>query len=80
MVCAYTWKCFSLNYLPQLGHNNVSVHLFFSLDHSGKEKDRQKKKEKNKEWKKHKLPPVHDIVRENGEVMSPQKGRNLFRI
>ncbi|XP_032433618.1 LOW QUALITY PROTEIN: lysine-specific demethylase RSBN1L-like [Xiphophorus hellerii] len=42
-------------------------------DHSGKEKDRQKKKEKNKEWKKHKLPPVHDIVRENGEVMSPQK-------
>ncbi|XP_054892257.1 lysine-specific demethylase RSBN1L-like [Poeciliopsis prolifica] len=42
-------------------------------DHSVKEKDRQKKKEKNKEWKKHKLPPVHDIVRENGEVMSPQK-------
>ncbi|KAM4734778.1 lysine-specific demethylase RSBN1L-like [Anableps anableps] len=42
-------------------------------DHSVKEKDRQKKKEKNKEWKKHKLPPVHDIVRENGEVMPPQK-------
>ncbi|KAM9352390.1 lysine-specific demethylase RSBN1L-like [Symphorus nematophorus] len=42
-------------------------------DHRVKEKDRDKKKEKNKEWKNHKLPPVHDIARENGEVISPQK-------
>ncbi|XP_028263210.1 round spermatid basic protein 1-like [Parambassis ranga] len=43
-------------------------------DHRGKEKNREeKKKEKNKEWKNHKLPPVHDIARENGEVISPQK-------
>ncbi|KAK5614475.1 hypothetical protein CRENBAI_022586 [Crenichthys baileyi] len=38
-------------------------------DYDVKEKDGQKKKEKKKERKKHKL----DIVRENGEVMSPQK-------
>ncbi|XP_034735790.1 lysine-specific demethylase RSBN1L-like isoform X2 [Etheostoma cragini] len=42
-------------------------------DQHVKEKDREKKKEKSKEWKNHKLPPVHDIARENGEVMSPQK-------
>ncbi|XP_044049807.1 lysine-specific demethylase RSBN1L-like isoform X2 [Siniperca chuatsi] len=42
-------------------------------DHRVKEKDREKKKEKNKEWKNHKFPPVHDIARENGEVISPQK-------
>ncbi|XP_053175544.1 lysine-specific demethylase RSBN1L-like [Scomber japonicus] len=43
-------------------------------DHRVKEKDREKKKDKNKEeWKSHKLPPVHDIARENGEVVSPQK-------
>ncbi|KAA8590241.1 hypothetical protein FQN60_014175 [Etheostoma spectabile] len=42
-------------------------------DHHVKEKDREKKKEKSKEWKSHKLPPVHDIARENGEVISPQK-------
>ncbi|XP_017278541.1 lysine-specific demethylase RSBN1L-like [Kryptolebias marmoratus] len=42
-------------------------------DHSVKEKDKQKKKEKNKEWKNHQMPPVHDIVRENGDVTSPQK-------
>ncbi|XP_030281924.1 lysine-specific demethylase RSBN1L-like [Sparus aurata] len=42
-------------------------------DHRVKEKDREKKKEKNKEWKNHTLPPVHDIARENGEVISPQK-------
>ncbi|XP_071357978.1 lysine-specific demethylase RSBN1L-like [Trachinotus anak] len=40
-------------------------------DHRVKEKDREKKK--NKEWKNHKLPPVHDIARENGEVISSQK-------
>lgn len=50
---------------------------FPSSDHQGKDKDREKKKkEKNKEWKNHKLPPVHEIARENGEVVSPQKGRN----
>ncbi|XP_029290548.1 round spermatid basic protein 1-like [Cottoperca gobio] len=42
-------------------------------DHSANEKDGEKKKEKSKEWKNHKLPPVHDIARENGEVISPQK-------
>ncbi|KAM7396565.1 hypothetical protein PAMP_019598 [Pampus punctatissimus] len=43
-------------------------------DHRVKEKDRDKKKEKNKqEWKSHKFPPVHDIARENGGVVSPQK-------
>ncbi|XP_072241731.1 lysine-specific demethylase RSBN1L-like [Leuresthes tenuis] len=42
-------------------------------DHRAKEKDRLKKKEQSKEWKNHKLPPVHDIARENGEVTSPQK-------
>lgn len=50
--------------------------LLLSSDHRVKEKDREKKKEKNKEWKNHKLPPVHDIARENGEVISPQKGGN----
>lgn len=49
---------------------------FPSSDHQVKEKDREKKKDKNKEWKNHKLPPVHEIARENGEVVSPQKGRN----
>ncbi|XP_041852571.1 lysine-specific demethylase RSBN1L-like [Melanotaenia boesemani] len=42
-------------------------------DHHVKEKDRQMKKEKNKEWKNYKLPPIHDIARENGDVISPQK-------
>nr|XP_046250508.1 lysine-specific demethylase RSBN1L-like isoform X2 [Scatophagus argus] len=42
-------------------------------DHRVKEKDREKKKEKIKEWKNHKLPPVPDITRENGEAISPQK-------
>ncbi|KAK2842138.1 hypothetical protein Q5P01_012338 [Channa striata] len=42
-------------------------------DHRVKEKDREKKKENKKQWKNHKLPPVHDIARENGEVISPQK-------
>ncbi|XP_036000947.1 lysine-specific demethylase RSBN1L [Fundulus heteroclitus] len=42
-------------------------------DHGAKEKDGQKKEKKNKEWKAHKLPPVHDMVRENGEATSPQK-------
>ncbi|XP_068579024.1 lysine-specific demethylase RSBN1L-like [Cebidichthys violaceus] len=44
-------------------------------DHHVKEKDREKKKEKSKEWKNHMLTPVtlHDFARENGEVMSPQK-------
>ncbi|XP_019966814.2 lysine-specific demethylase RSBN1L-like [Paralichthys olivaceus] len=39
-------------------------------DHRVKEKDRDTKK--NKEWKHHKLPPAHDITRENGEATSPQ--------
>lgn len=52
--------------------------LLLSSDHRVKDKDREKKKEKNKEWKNHKLPPVHDIARENGEVISPQKGRDLI--
>ncbi len=51
----------------------LSLFLLFS-DHHVKEKDREKKREKNKEWKNHKLPPVHDIARENGEVISSQKG------
>ncbi|XP_068459162.1 lysine-specific demethylase RSBN1L-like isoform X2 [Clinocottus analis] len=44
-------------------------------DHHVKEKDREKKKEKSKEWKHHMLTPVtlHDFARENGEVLSPQK-------
>uniref|UniRef100_A0A1A7YP06 Round spermatid basic protein 1-like n=1 Tax=Iconisemion striatum TaxID=60296 RepID=A0A1A7YP06_9TELE len=42
-------------------------------DYNENEKDRQKKKEKTREWKNHKMPPVHDIVRENGDVISPQK-------
>ncbi|XP_061578061.1 lysine-specific demethylase RSBN1L-like [Cololabis saira] len=42
-------------------------------DHHVKEKDRQKKKDKNKEWRSHKLPHVHDIARENGGVISPIK-------
>ncbi|XP_072292103.1 uncharacterized protein [Eucyclogobius newberryi] len=33
----------------------------------------ERKKEKSKEWKNHKLPSVHDMGRENGEVMSPLK-------
>lgn len=37
-----------------------------------KEKDREKKKKKD--LKNHKLQPVSDIVRENGDVISPQKG------
>nr|XP_015820208.2 lysine-specific demethylase RSBN1L [Nothobranchius furzeri] len=41
-------------------------------DYSGNENDRQKK-EKTREWKNHKMPPVHDFVRENGDVISPQK-------
>lgn len=45
-------------------------------DHRVKEKDREKKKDRNKEWKNHRLPPVHDIARENGEAISPQKGRH----
>lgn len=49
--------------------------LLFYSDHHVKEKDRQKKKDKNKEWKNHKLPPVHDIARENGDVISPKKGK-----
>ena len=56
-------------------HLTVSLLLLLS-DHRVKEKDREKKKEKNKEWKNHTLPPVHDIARENGEVISPQKGRD----
>ncbi|XP_035013310.1 lysine-specific demethylase RSBN1L [Hippoglossus stenolepis] len=40
-------------------------------DHRVKEKDREPKK--NKEWKHHKLPPAHDITRENGEGASPLK-------
>ena len=69
----------------QRGCSSISSHCvcvcvcFFSpstSDHRVKEKDREKKKDKNKEeWKSHKLPPVHDIARENGEVVSPQKGR-----
>ncbi|XP_058501025.1 lysine-specific demethylase RSBN1L-like [Solea solea] len=42
-------------------------------EHRVKEKEREKKK--NKDWNNHKLPPVHD-VRENGEVISPQKEPN----
>uniref|UniRef100_A0A3Q3Q8L0 Round spermatid basic protein 1 like n=1 Tax=Monopterus albus TaxID=43700 RepID=A0A3Q3Q8L0_MONAL len=42
-------------------------------DHRIKEEDREKKNEKNKEWRNHKPPPGHDISRENGEVVSPQK-------
>ncbi|XP_075998426.1 lysine-specific demethylase RSBN1L-like [Genypterus blacodes] len=42
-------------------------------DHPVKEKEREKKKEKSKEWKNHNLPPVHDIAKENGEVISPEK-------
>ncbi|KAK1888119.1 Lysine-specific demethylase RSBN1L [Dissostichus eleginoides] len=45
-------------------------------DHNAKEKDREKKKEKSKECNNHKLPPVHDIARENGEVISPEKESN----
>lgn len=47
--------------------------LFLSSDHSVKEKDRQKK-EKNKEWKHHQMPPAHDILRENGDVASQTGG------
>lgn len=50
--------------------------LLLVPDHRVKEKDREKKKEKTKEWKNHKMPPVHDIARENGEVISPPKGRD----
>ncbi|KAM9377125.1 lysine-specific demethylase RSBN1L-like [Pholidichthys leucotaenia] len=42
-------------------------------DHKVKEKDREMKKDKNKEWKNHKRPPVHDIARENGDVISSLK-------
>lgn len=38
-----------------------------------KDKEKEKKRDKNKEWKNHKLPSVHDMGRENGEVMSPLK-------
>ncbi|XP_068169981.1 lysine-specific demethylase RSBN1L-like [Antennarius striatus] len=41
-------------------------------DHRLKEKDRDKK-EKNKDWKNYKLHPVHDVAKENGDVVSPQK-------
>lgn len=44
-------------------------------DHHVKEKDRQRKKDKKKEWKNNSLPPVHDITRENGDVIFPQKGK-----
>ncbi|KAM3869966.1 lysine-specific demethylase RSBN1L-like [Diretmus argenteus] len=40
-------------------------------DHRVKEKEREKKKDK--EWKNHTLPPVNDVAKENGEVISPQK-------
>lgn len=52
----------------------IISHFLLSLDH--KDKERDKKKEKKKEWKNHNLPPVHDIARENGEAISPQKGRD----
>ncbi|XP_029379464.1 round spermatid basic protein 1-like [Echeneis naucrates] len=39
--------------------------------HRVKEKDRERKKKKD--CKNHKLPPVHDIARENGDVISSQK-------
>lgn len=64
-----------VSYVAQHVAEFTSLLLLFS-DHRVKEKDREKKKEKNKEWKNHKLPPVHDIARENGEVISPQKGRD----
>lgn len=56
-------------------HLTVSPSLLLT-DHRVKEKDREKKKEKSKEWKNHKMPPVHEIARENGDVISPQKGRD----
>lgn len=56
-------------------HFTLSPLMLF-LDHRVKEKDREKKKERSKEWKNHKLPPEHDIARENGDVCSPQNGRN----
>ncbi|KAK7896189.1 hypothetical protein WMY93_021514 [Mugilogobius chulae] len=33
----------------------------------------ERKKDKTKDWKNHKLPSVHDMGRENGEVLSPLK-------
>ncbi|XP_056272545.1 lysine-specific demethylase RSBN1L-like [Pseudoliparis swirei] len=53
---------------------NGDVKMLPRDDHV-KEKDREKKKEKSKEWKNHMLTPVtsHDFARENGEVLSPQK-------
>ncbi|XP_023811155.1 round spermatid basic protein 1-like isoform X1 [Oryzias latipes] len=45
-----------------------------------KEKDRQRKKEKKNEWKNNSLlPPVHDITRENGEVLFPQKDKEKLK-
>lgn len=63
--------CYAAFHLP------LSPPLLLSDDHV-KEKDREKKKEKSKEWKNHMLTPVtsHDFARENGEVLSPQKGRD----
>ncbi|KAM9854454.1 lysine-specific demethylase RSBN1L-like [Aulostomus maculatus] len=44
-------------------------------DHRVKEKDREKKKERSKEWRNHKLLPEHDIARENGEVFSQKESK-----
>ncbi|RVE71994.1 hypothetical protein OJAV_G00057160 [Oryzias javanicus] len=48
-------------------------------DHHVKEKDRQRKKDKKKEWKNNSLPPVHDITRENGDVIFPQKDKEKLK-
>ncbi|XP_061899115.1 lysine-specific demethylase RSBN1L-like isoform X1 [Entelurus aequoreus] len=41
-------------------------------DHSGGA-GKEKKKERSKEWKEHKLPPQHDISKENGDLFPPLK-------
>ncbi|XP_061533582.1 lysine-specific demethylase RSBN1L-like [Phycodurus eques] len=41
-------------------------------DHSGKDKERDSKKDKSgKDWKNHKVPPERDVSKENGEVVFP---------
>lgn len=56
------------------------LYINASSDHRVKDKERDKKRErdieKDKEWKNHKIPPVNDIARENGEVSCPQKGKD----
>lgn len=69
-------QCLNVNVTAFL----LTVFFLLRSDQRVKEKTREKKKEKNKEWKNHKVPPVHDIARENGEVVSPQKGIKFLLI